>query len=789
MHRDYIEKASSPLGKPTKRVDAFVKVTGKAEYVEDIHYKFHNLLHIKVLRSPYAHAEILSIDTSKAEKIEGVQAVLTGKDCPRTYERSEVFSLPAEANATWAGQGIVAVAADTKQKAQEALKHIEVKYKELPFVIDVEEAMKPDPVAVVDPRLGKYPEGRHYEPIAPNIASYQQVRTGDIEKGFAEADIIVENKYYCSRVSHSQMERASCLVKPDSDGKGLTMWTNGCGVHLIKSLLCKLLKLESSRVQVIQMYQGGSFGNRLTFSAEPLCAVMAMKTGQPCEFTFSRDEMFTAAPSNWPVTVKIKTGATKEGILTAQEMTVIEDCGAHQNNVRDCRSTGSGAVPVYRVPNFYQNLYAVNTNTPPVGSMRGLGSPQMSFAVEQQINIIADKLGISQLEIRLKNIMDKGEKNAYGEKLLSTGAKKCIHAVADFIKMDETVKEKEEGPWRYGKGISVAGKQNTPQGRSEADVLVHSDGSLEVRISCDENGMGAETAMSQIVAHEFEVPIERVKVVRGKTAQTPYDMFSSSSRSTYTTGNAVRMACIDAKNQLRIAAAEMAGVVPDRVDILQGRADIAGGTIESINIEDLFYTFSMFEPQQNRRLRKGSPVIGHGVFAPAPAVKWDPMVGHTPRMWNWYQYNACGAEVAVNMETGQTKIMRIVSACDMGFPINPQMCEAQAHGGLTMASSFARNEEYLYNKNGQIINGNFADYRLSTILDMPPNKDVGCVLCPDPLPDGPYGAKGIAESVTCPVAPAIAEAIYNAAGIRPKTLPMSAERLLNMIETVRNEDD
>lgn len=782
MHRDYVEKEGSPLGKATTRVDAFIKATGRAEYVEDIQSRFHDLLHIKVLRSPYAHAEVLSIDTSEAEKLEGVKLVLTGKDCPRTYERSEVFSLPAESNATWAGQGIAAVAADTKETAARALKLIKVKYRELPFVIDVKEAMKKDPQAVIDPKLGTYPGGRQYKPEAPNIASHQKVRTGDIEKGFAEADIIVENEYYSSRVSHSQMERASCIARPDPDRKGLTMWTNGCGVHLIKSLICSLLKLESSRVEVIQQYQGGSFGNRLAFSVEPLCAVMAIKTGQPCELTFSRQEMFIGSPSNWPVTVIIKTGATKEGIITAQQMTVIEDCGAHQNSVRDGRSTASGAVPVYRVPNFYQDIYAVNTNTPPVGSMRGLGTPQVAFAVEQQLNMIADKLGMSQLELRLKNILDKGEYNAYGEKVRSIGAKDCLRAAAEYINMDKQPEKKADGPWRYGRGISVAGKQNTPQGRSEADVIVYSDGSLEVRISCDENGMGAETAMAQIVAHEFEVPIERVKVTRAQTSKTPYDMFSSSSRTIYTTGNAVRIACLDAKRQLCIAAGEMAGVVPDRVEIRQGRADIIGGTLEYINIEDLFRPFSMFEAQQNRNLRKSTPVVGHGVFAPAPAIKWDPEIGHTERMWNWYQYNACGAEIAVNIETGQTKIIRFVSACDMGFPINPQMCEGQAHGGLAMAGSFSCNEEYMYNDKGQIINGSFVDYRLSTILDMPPNKDVKCVFCPDPLPDGPYGAKGIAESVTCPVAPAIAEAIYNAVGIRPKTLPMSAERILKMIE-------
>lgn len=787
-NQDLQHDNGSPLGKGVPRVDAYVKVTGKAQYVEDLQGKIPGLLHIKVLRSPYAHAEIIRIDTSEAEKLEGVKAVVTGKECPRTYERSEVFSFPALDKVTWAGQAVAAVAATTDEIALKALDLIKVSYKELPFIIDVEEAMQPDPKAVIDPRLGSYPGSVQFVPEAPNIASHQTVNTGDIDRGFEQADVIVENRYYASRISHGQLERASCIVEPDPDGRGIIIWTNGCGVHSpIKGLICPLFKLDESRVRVIQQYQGGSFGNRLVSYVEPLATLMALKTGCPVMFLFSRHEMFIAGPSNWPVLVRIKTGVSKDGVIVAQEMDVLEDDGAHQNNSRDARSTASAAVPVYRCPNFHQEVYAIVTNTPPVGSLRGLGAPQMVFAIESQINEIADILHMSPLEIREKNILNKGEKNAYGEVITSIGARECIRAVADSIKINEPSIQ-EEGSWKRGKGIAVGGKQNTPLGRSEADVLVYSDGAIEVLVSCDENGMGAETVMSQIAAHEFGVPMDRIKLTRADTARTPFDKFSASSRTTYNTGNAVMMACQDAKRKLCIAAAEIAGIVPEKVEIRDGKAVIIGGTIDYISIPDLFQSFSMFK-QQSRGLMKGTPVKGHAVFAPAPAVKWDPKDSQTPRMWNWYQYCACGAEVAVNVETGQIKILKFATASDMGFPINPVTCEQQQQGGLCMAGSFCRNEEYLYDEKGVITNGNFIDYRMPTILDTPTRENVVCISCPDPLPDGPYGAKGIAEGVTVPVGPAIAEAVFNAVGVRARVMPMSPERILTLIREKENCND
>ena len=780
-------EAFSSVGKSIPRVDALAKVLGKAKYPQDLHRNFPDLLHVKVLRSPHAHARIETIDISGAKNLTGVHAVLTGrdKDIPWMYVRADVYAFPAKEEVIWAGQGVAAVAAETPEIARQALEAIQVKYRVLPHVLDVEAAMKAAPVSVIDPDLGRYEEGVQYKPAAPNVGGSYRLRTGDVEKGFAEADVVLENRFYASRISHSQLERASCVVQVENDG-GITMWTNGCGVHgVIKSLICRMFRLPQSKVRIIQTYQGGSFGNRLIPYVEPLAVLMALRTRRAVEVTFSRREMFTAGPSNWPVTTFIKTGAKKDGTIVAQQIRLIKDTGATLNSQSTGRMTGSGAVCVYRIPNFAMDTCGVNTNTPPVGPYRGLGCPQVEWAVESQIDMLAEALGMDPVEIRKKNVLRKGERNAYGETITSIGAIQCLEAVAAAIRLDEPCPQ-ESGPWARGKGIALGGKQNTPLGRSEVEVLVHSDGFVEVLYSTDENGMGSETVMAQIAAEQFKISVEQVTITRADTAVTPYDNYSASSRTTYNTGNALVIACQDAIRQLREQAARIAGVAADKVEVRNGKAVITGSNLTEIRIPDLFGSFQMFGGQQQWGLKKGTPVRGKGVFAPAPSVMWDDN-GRTPRMWNWFQYSACAVEVAVNRETGRVKVLRAASASDMGFPINPKMCEGQIEGGVCMSLGFSLNEEYLYDDQGVTVNAGFMDYRIPTTLEMPSRGDFQAILAPDPLPDGPYGAKGVAESVTIPVAPAIGAAVYNAVGVRPKRLPMNAERILQLIQAKTGE--
>lgn len=782
------EEKMSYIGKDVERLDARVKATGEAMYVADYQGQYKNLLHVRALRSPYAHAKIIKIDKSKAEALPGVRTIAIGSDPDIPWYdipyASSYYGNPARDEVIWAGQAVAIVAADTLDIAEQACELIEVEYQELPYVVDQYEAAKKDAIPVISPELEIYPGVNGPQEEGPNITQSYKLKVGDAEKAMAEADVVVEGTFDNDKKSTSQIECASTIVEYHSDGR-LKVITNGCGAHgVIKDkLLTMYPELDAASLQVVQPYQGGSFGNRLFPTIEPMAVLMALRTKATISYVLTRKEMFTSSPSNWPCVTHLKLGATKDGDIIAEEFKVTENVGAAINSVYDGRLSGSGLVCLYNIPNVFGDGYAVSTNTMPCAPYRGLGCPESEWAMENLIDELAGKLNMSPVEIRQKNFIKKGECNPYGEKIHSAGVGRCLDAVASAIEFEKEPEIKADGPWRFGKGVGAAAKQNTPLGRSEADVLVHHDGSIELLCSVDEQGMGAQSALRQMVATEFQVPIETVKVTRADTKITPYDNFGASSRTTYTAGNAVLIACADAIAQLKEAAGRKVGVAAKQVTIKNGKAYIVGSNIEEIPIPDLFEPFSFFT-QQTWGLLKGSPVIGHGVFCPAPAVEWfgpGHEDGRTPRMWNWYQHSAFAAEVGVNIETGQIKIVKLCSAADSGNPINPKLVEGQIEGGVIMALGFAVYDGHIYH-DGKFANANYADYRVPTILETPEVKNFMHAICPDPLPDGPYNAKGMAESIMIPVGPAIAAALYQAVGIRPKTMPMTAERILNLIK-------
>ncbi|MCC8165504.1 MAG: molybdopterin-dependent oxidoreductase, partial [Planctomycetes bacterium] len=596
---------------------------------------------------------------------------------------------------------------------EQALELIEVEYEPVPYVTDNVEAMRKDAIPVIDPALGIAPGYQGVQPDGPNILGSYKLKVGDVEAGFKEADVIVEETYNNDKKSASQIERNGAIVEYNADG-GVTIYSNGCGAHgVVKAKICTMFPfLPESKVRVIQPFQGGSFGNRLFPTIEPLAVLMALRTRRTVSFILSRKEMYTSSPSNWPAWTHLKLGAKKDGTLVAEEFKLVENTGASMNNVYDGRLSGSGLVCVYRVPHVFGDSYAVATNTMPCAPYRGLGCPESEWAMENLLDVLAEKLGMSPVDLRLKNLVQKGEENAYGEKLTSCSVATCLRLVADAIRIDEPC-EQEPGPWRRGRGVAIGGKQNTPLGRSEADVLVHSDGSIELLLSVDEQGMGVQTTLQQMVATEFQVPIETVKITRADTGRTPYDNFGASSRTTYTAGNAVLIACADAISQLKEAAGRKVGVAAKQVTIKHGKAHIVGSNTEEIAIGDLFEPFSFFT-QQTWGLLKGTPVRGRGVFCPAPAVPWSGPGyedGRTPRMWNWYQYSAIGVEIAVNIETGQIRLLRLVSTADTGNPINPKLVEGQIDGGVIMALGFSVLDGHLY-QDGRMVNSNFVDYRV-----------------------------------------------------------------------------
>lgn len=811
------------IGKSVERIDAFEKATGKAKYFEDYQNQYRDLLHIRVLRSPHPHAKIISIDTSAAKALPGVVCVLIGESpgMPMTtgmpqssdyygdpvrqeFDRDEevcempwcdlpyassYYGNPALHEVMWAGQAVAAVAAESIDIAEEALELIKVEYEVLPYVTDQHLAFGKDAIPVISPELNIPAGYQGFQPEGPNVIGSYKMVLGDVEKAFTEADVIVEEEYQADKKSTSQIECNGAIAEYHPDG-GVTVISNGCGVHgVVKNhLLTMYPTLSSSTLRVIQPVTGGSFGNRLFPLVEPLAVLMALRTKRTVSYVLDRKEMYTSSPSNWPVYTKLKLGAKKDGTIIAEKFKLVENGGAQIRGYYDGRLAASGLMSVYNIPNVLCDSYGVSTNTVPCAPYRGLGCPESEWAIENMMDVLAEKLEMSPLEIRLKNLLKRGDTNPYGEKLTSIGLKECLEAVAEGIKIDEPCKQ-EDGPWRYGKGIAAGGKQNTPLGRAEADCLIHSDGSVEILVSCDEQGMGVQTTLRQMAATELQMDIEKVKVTRADTAITPFDNFGASSRTTYTTGNAVIIACQDAIDQLKEAAGREVGLAKKQVTIKNGKAYFVGSNIEYIDIADLFKPFDFFT-QQTWGLLKGTPVRGRGVFCPAPAVPWfgpGHEDGRTPRMWNWYQYSAFGAEVAVNIETGQIKVIKLHSTADSGNPINPKLVEGQIDGGVIMAIGFSIMDGHIY-EDGKMINPNMSDYRLPTVLESPLQKNFMRTIHPDPLPDGPFNAKGMAESIMVPVGPAIASAVYQAVGIRPTEMPMTAERILKLIKDKEKND-
>ena len=792
--------ANNYIGKTSIRVDAYDKATGKGLFASD-YYKFiPDLLHVKILRSPVAHCRITKLDLSKAEAMPGVARIFTAERSPFHMERlPESVRFPVNNECIWAGQPIAIVAAETVELAEDAVDAIVLEYEQLPHILDVHEALDPNPKSVIDPasghgdgvvdasnpwagigRLDVVKSKFSGEGTSPNIVGNYVLDKGNVDEAFKKADIIVEREFCTGRRSHTHLELATAICTYNSDDS-ITMYGSGCGIHgVIKSAIVNIFEVPETKVCTIQPYLGGSFGGRLTPYAEVLCAMISLFLKRSCAYQYTRKEQFTGAPAAWPVYSRVKFGATKDGRVIAQDYDCVEEIGAIQNNVSYTgRLSSSGAVCVYDIDNIHMDTAATVTNTMPVGPFRGLGCPESEFGMECMMNELADELGISPVEIRVKNFIKNGGEDGYGERITSIGVEKCLRACAEKIEIDKP-SEQDGSVWKRGKGCAVGGKQNTPLGRAEAIVRFYSDASVEVLISCDENGMGASTVMAQIAATVLELPIEKIKVIKGDSILTPFDNYSASSRTTYTTGNAVKIAAEEVKDKLQEAAAREVGVHKSKVEIHGDKAAILGSDIQELELSELFKSTSPYA-QGNWGLMRFSPVEGHGVFCPAPIRSWG-HDGLTKRMWNWFQYAAAAVEIAVNEETGQIKLLRVACSADTGNPINPKMVEGQIEGGVIMAASYVTQEEEIYDKNGALLNTGLSDYRVADTLASPRIADFHSFINPDPLPDGPFGAKGMAESITIPFPPAIAEAIYQAVGVRPTYFPMTAERILKLIQ-------
>jgi CO/xanthine dehydrogenase Mo-binding subunit len=770
----------SVVGKNVPRVDALDKVTGRTKYVADFKG---SILHAKILRSPHAHAKIISIDTSRAERFPGVRGVVTPEDAPAIRIGFVVCSdrqmMPVDKTVRYIGEPVAIVVADSPDIAEEALELIEVNYEILPAIFDAEEALKENCPVIVHPEKNIYIKtadsimGVVMEPDIPNACVSFRIRKGDVEKGFQEADIIVENRY--SFDGGSQVRPELYVVDAWVDGDVLTVRSSRPRMWGCHGWLCKVFSLPPSKVRLIVPYTGGCFGGRSTPLTESLALLAAMKTGRQVRLEYTREEDFFDTNPRPKIVIYIKDGLKKDGTIVARQARLIIDTGAYGAGGGPISAANShfGVTSCYNIPNWTSDAIVVYTNNLPTGTMRGVESPQFNWALESNLDCAAHELGIDPLEIRRRNVVKVGDTNAYGQVLHDIYARECLDKTAELIEWGR--KPESEGKWRKGKGIALSNYYAAPWWPASALVKVHRDGTIEVRIGTDATGQGLVTTIAQIAGEQFGVPVEKIKIVRGDTLYVPWDWGSIASRATWCTGNAVIKACQDAKQQLFQLAASKLQVSPDDLEI-------SGDTIYCKQSPEKSTRFaSLFSWDFANEIGE---ILGKGTYE-ADYTDIDPKTGYSPEAFPAYPYLAYGVEVAVNTETGEIKVLRVGCAVDIGQPINWKMCEGQIEGGIAQGIGASLYERFQLSE-GNLTNASLMTYKVPSAIGIPGRDQIKSASVGQPHPDGPYGAKPLGEMPLIPFPAAVGNAVFDATGIRMLDCPMTRERVFLTLRKVES---
>ena len=758
-------KQYAVIGKRLPRVDGVTKATGEAKYFNDIGLP--RMLYGKILRSPLPHAKILHIDTSKAEKLAGVKAVITGKDTlgikygdwsgqPLNMAKADFDkSALAMDKVRFIGDEVAAVAAIDEDIAEEALGLLRVDYEELPAVFDPLEAMKE-----TAPKI--------HDHVEKNVSSMRQFEVGDVDRGFEESDYIREDRFTTQLVTHASVEPCGCLASYDNSGR-LTIWTPTQRTYILQFLLAMALGMKVSDVRVIRPYVGGGFGGKGgLYSHQVAAALLSKKTGKPVKIELTRHEEFTFSHRRHPMIIQLKTGVKRDGTLMARDVINTLDGGAYilEGNYVS-KNTSIYAFRTYRVPNYRYKGYRVYTNKPPCGAMRGFGAPQQYFAFECQLDMIAGELGIDPIELRLKNAVQVGD-NILGAKFFSCGLSECIKTA---VGKSGWYAKRGKLPSGRGIGIACGSHMSGPllpldghHPYSEVVVKLNDDGNVDLLTQAADIGQGSDTVLTMIVAEELGVSPDNVRITASDTLTAPIDLGTIGDRVTMMAGHAARAAAADAKRQLFEVIAENLGLkAGETLEAEAGRIYVKEDPEKGVSFGE-----AVFAAQKARR---GKSIIGRGIYAPTAEE-----TGHVDTPASSFQAEV--AEVEVDMETGQVKVLNFTAAHDGGTTINPMAVEGQIEGGIHMGMGYCLSEEVLVDK-GATRNPSFRDYKIFSAVDMP---EVESVLVETDDPMGPFGAKGgIGEGVVDPVAPAIVNAIHDATGVWIKDLPLTPEKVLKAL--------
>jgi 4-hydroxybenzoyl-CoA reductase subunit alpha len=753
------------VGRSVPRVDARDLVTGRAVFTDDIHLP--GMLHGKILTSPHAHARILSIDTSRAEALPGVKAVITAADVPETYygvspARYDEQVL-AKDRVRYVGDEVAAVAAVDEETCLRALALVDVEYEVLPAVFDPFEAMEPGA-----PRLHAHPR---YE---NNVNTRVAWDFGDVEAGFAEADEVVEETFVGNRTYQSPMEPHCALARWEDEGR-LTLWTSTQVVHYVQHQLSRLLEIPQGDVRVVMTHCGGGFGGKAEVNPLEICAtLLSRRTGRPVKMRYSREEMVRHGRGRHKQHVRMRIGVKRDGTITAVDEEAVLEGGAYSSfGIVAAYYAGAMVPTLYRMPAFRYRGTRVYTNLPACGAMRGHGCPHPRFAFEGILDMLAERIGMDPLELRLANAMQPNSMTVNGLDVGSCEFEACLRTVRERSGWDG-----KRGKLPRGRGIGIgAGGFVSGAGypiyrskfpHSNAVIRVAEDGhAATLFVGEADIGQGSNTVLAQVAAEAMGIEYAAVRVVSADTETTPRGLGTYSSRVTLMGGNACRMAGDEVRGRVLAAAEKLLDAPAAELDARDGLVSVRGAPERSVP----------WAEAAERAFSESGPVTGRGWYSPPEGLGGGhkgATVGTSPA----YSFCACVAEVEVDEETGRVRVLRLTDAHDVGTPINPMSCEGQSEGAGVMMLGEALLEDVAFDGEGRVLNPTLHDYLIATTGDAP---EIDTSIVPSYEPRGPYGAKEVGEGSTLPVIGAIANAVSDALGVRVRELPITPERVLALI--------
>jgi xanthine dehydrogenase molybdenum-binding subunit len=742
------ERPYKVIGTRPIRPDGADKVTGRAQYGADI--RLTGMLYGRVLRSPIAHGRIVRIDTSRAEALEGVKAVVTGRDLPAARDVVEEMgeaaanlrdlsnNVLAHDKVVYRGHAVAAVAATNPHIALEALSLIEVEYEPLPPLLEVRDAMREDAPLIKESQRTKSLAGLSEKPS--NIAQHIHLEQGDVDDGFAKADIVVEREFTNPMFHQGYIEPHASTAFWNNDGN-VTIWTTTQAPFPVRQQVCDIIGLPPARVKIVPTEIGGGFGGKTLVYLEPAAAILSRKSGKPVKLQMDRWEVFEGTGPTSGTWIKAKIGATKDGQITAAEATLAYEAGAFAG-----APVGAGAQCMftpYDIPAIKVDGYDVLVNKPKVAAYRAPGAPQAAFAAEQLIDELAEKLDIDPLQFRLRNASKEGTRIASGNQLAAVGNVACVSAALASPHYNAPL----EGPNR-GRGVASGFWFNVGL-KSSVSASVNSDGSVTFVEGNPDIG-GTRASLSMQLAETLGIPAEAIKPTVADTDSVGYNDLTAGSRTTVATGYAAYEAGMDIRRQMIARAAQIWEVPPDQVEYRDGGMHCTSDASKSM-------TFNEMAAQV---LKTGAGIVGHGEVALRG-------VGGS--------FATHIVDVEVDPETGKVEILRYTAVQDAGTAVHPSYVEGQMQGGVAQGVGAALNEEYFWDESGHMQNSSFLDYRMPVAPDLPM---IEAVIVEEPFPGHPYGVRGVGEVPIVPPLPAIANAIYRATGVRFTDLPISPRRIL-----------